>query len=122
MNRQAVIEYIQDEFDVAAEYLWMSSPDCAVFRNKRNQKWFAIIMNVNKTKLGLSGEGGVDVINVKCDPILIGSLLCNEGYRPAYHMNKTNWITVLLDGSVNMREVKNLIRFSYEMIETKNKL
>jgi predicted DNA-binding protein (MmcQ/YjbR family) len=32
-------------------------------------------------------------------------------------MNKNMWITVLLDGSVNDSEIKDLICLSYEMIE-----
>jgi predicted DNA-binding protein (MmcQ/YjbR family) len=45
----------------------------------------------------------------------------NKGYFPAYHMNKKSWLTVLLDGSVNDDELKDLIHLSYEIIEKKNK-
>ena len=37
-----------------------------------------------------------------------------EGYFPAYHMNKTSWITVALDGSVPDDEVKLLLDMSFE--------
>ena len=59
-------------------------------------------------------EDILSVVNFKCDPILIGSLLDKEGYFPAYHMNKTSWITVALDGSVPDDEVKLLLDMSFE--------
>lgn len=50
---------------------------------------------------GFSGKGEVaDVVNLKCDPIAIGSVISeNRGVYPAYHMNKQHWISVLLDSS-----------------------
>jgi len=119
MNRVKVIEFIQNEFGVEGEQLWLTFPDYVVFRNQKNKKWFAIIMDIEKSKLGLDGEGRVDIIDLRCDNILIGSLIRNKGYLPAYHMNKKNWITVLLDDSVNDNELKDLIHFSYEIIKTK---
>ena len=44
-------------------------------------------------KIGLTGEGEVDILNVKCDPILSGSLRMQPGFFPAYHMNKEKWIS-----------------------------
>ena len=38
---------------------------------------------------------------------------------PAYHMNKTRWITVILDGSVSTREIYRLIDTSYELADAK---
>ena len=57
MNRQEVIDYIQNEFGVEEEHLWMTFPDYIVFRNQKNKKWFAIIMDIEKSKLGLDGVG-----------------------------------------------------------------
>lgn len=42
-----------------------------------------------------------------------------EGYFPAYHMNKTSWITVALDGSVPDDEVKLLLDMSFEATASK---
>lgn len=117
MNRQTVTDYIKSEFGVTGETLWMDAPLYNVFRNRRNGKWFAIIMDVDKCKLGLDGEGKVDVINVKCDPLLIGSLLRTSGYLPAYHMSKAHWISILLDGSASTAEIKDLIHLSYKMVD-----
>ena len=78
-------------------------------------------MNIPQRHLGLEGEEYIDILDVKCDPILIGSLLSNKGYFPGYHMNKANWITLLLDGSVLKGDIFNLIDLSYELTANKKK-
>ena len=119
MDRQEITYFIQNEFGVQGEQLWATFPDYTVFRNQRNKKWFAIIMDIEKQKLGLKGKGKVDIIDLKCDPILIGSLIRNNGYLPAYHMSKKSWITVLLDGSAPDEEIKDLIHLSFEIVDKK---
>lgn len=71
--------------------------------------------------LGLDGEGFVDVMNVKCDPILVGSLRLKNGFLPAYHMNKDKWISILLDGSVSKEEIFPLIDESHSLVMPKAK-
>ena len=119
MNRFEVEKYIDNTFAVKSEQLWANFPNYIVFRNRRNKKWFGIIMDIEKAKLGLSGHGKADILVIRCDPILIGSLLHNKGYLPAYHMSKKSWITVLLDGSVAEGEMIDLIHLSYDIIDKK---
>lgn len=92
----------------------MKYPNYEVFRHSNNQKWFALIMDVPKDKLGLQGSDLLDVVNFKCDTLLIGSLRCEPGFFPAYHMNKESWITVALDGSVPDDKIKMLLNASYD--------
>ena len=49
----------------------------------------------------------------KCAPILIGSLLTEKGFFPAYHMRKDSWITAALDGTVPEEQLKLLLDMSY---------
>lgn len=121
MERQDIIDYIEAKFGVIAEYLWADAPEYAVFRNKRNKKWFAIMMRVEKSKLGIKEEGQADIINVKCDPIFIGSLVKMEGYFPAYHMNKQNWVTIMLGKKADSAQTEQLINLSFELVDKKNK-
>lgn len=79
-------------------------------------------MDIPKSKLGLPHTDMVDVVNLKCDPILIGSLRGDAGIFPAYHMSKANWITVALDGSVPDEKLKMLLDLSYELTATKMKM
>ncbi len=119
MERKKVVDFIRNEFGVREEHLWLAFPGYAVFRNAGNGKWFAVVMDVERKRLGLEGEGRADVIDLRCDPVLIGSLLRKKGYLPAYHMSKKSWVTALLDGSADEEELKDLIRLSYELVSRK---
>jgi len=120
-QRDRIIQHIQDTYGAEAEYLWADIPDCAVFRHPGSKKWFGIIMNVLSNRLGLDGDEPVDIINVKCGPILAGSLLAETGFLPAYHMNKSNWITILLDGSVPDKQITPLLELSYDSVAPKRR-
>ena len=111
--RSDVLHYAAENYGTAAENLWMKFPGYAVLRHEENKKWYAIIMDVQWEKLGLSGNGYVDILEIKCDPNISGSLLTKEGILPAYHMNKGNWITVLLDGSVEKDMIFSLLDMSF---------
>lgn len=113
MNRQEVFEWVKETFGTEPDYPWKDW-NC-VLRHKHNNKWYAVILEVNERKLGLSGDSIIDVLNVKCDPMLIGSLRQKKGFFPAYHMNKDRWISIALDGTVSSEEIKNLIELSYEL-------
>ena len=58
--------------------------------------------------------------NAKCDPERAIEL--REQYAsilPGYHMNKQHWNTIILDGSVPMKLVRELIDHSYELVAKK---
>ena len=121
MNREAMDKYINNVYGVTAEFPWLSAPTFAVYRHESNQKWFAVIMEIPKTKLGIDEEGNINVINLKSDPLLIGSLTLDNGIYPAYHMNKNHWITVCLDGSVEKDKAEWLLNLSFELTDRKSK-
>lgn len=110
-----MLKYAAARYGGAAEYLWTTAPGYAVLRHEDNKKWYALIMDVQREKLGLSGGGCVDVLEIKCDPIMSGSLRLEKGVLPAYHMHKGNWITVLLDGSVEKDMVFTLLDMSFHI-------
>ena len=104
---------------VEPDYPWMKNPNFAVFRHSNNQKWFALIMDIPRSRLGLPGDELLDVVNLKCDPLLIGSLRSEPGFFPAYHMNKDSWITVSLDNKANADKLKMLLDMSYTATASK---
>ena len=75
----------------------------------------ALIDMLASTGMRVAEDKTVDVLNIKCDPMMIGSLRMKEGFFPAYHMNKENWISILLDGTVSADEIKPLLELSYEL-------
>lgn len=94
MTREKLEKYIQNNYSAEPDYPWVKYPDYEVFRHTSNKKQFALIMEIPKDKLGLQTKDVLSVVNFKCDPIMIGSFLNKEGYFPAYHMNKTSWISL----------------------------
>ena len=55
--------------------------------------------------------------NVKCDPDKAVEL--REQFScvlPGYHMNKKHWNTVVVDGSVSTKQLKEWIDHSYDLI------
>ena len=85
-------------------------------RHKNNKKGFALVVEINTRKLGLAEDKTVDVLNIKCNPMMIGSLRMKEGFFSAYHMNKENWISILLDGTVSADELNPLLELNYQLI------
>ena len=119
MTRQELIDYIFDEYSVEPDFPFQMDDVTCVFRHAGNRRWFGIAMCVPCRTLGMNRDGSVDVLNVKCDPILAGSLRGKPGFRPAYHMNKDKWISVLLDGSVERGDITALLAMSYSMTAPK---
>lgn len=120
MTRQELYDWVKKEYGTEPEYLWANLPQCAVLRNK-NTKWYAVIMDVPKNKFGIDSDEVVDVVNVKADTVLIDMLVTQPGYYRAYHMNKNQWISIFLDGSVPDEVVKNMVAESYAKTGKKNK-
>ena len=59
-------------------------------------------------------------INVKCDPELAVEL--RERYPvviPGYHMNKTSWNTIFIDGSIADNQLYEWIDHSYDEVVKK---
>lgn len=110
-----VILYVKEKYGDDPEFLWAKTPENAVFRHRGTLKWYGAILTVQRQKLGLVGDGTVEILDLKCDPTLIGSLRDGKTYLPAYHMNKEHWITILLDEAARLEEVYSLIDLSYNM-------
>lgn len=121
MNRKELEEYIAETYSTYPEYPWADAPDYAVFRHSNNRKWFALVMDIPKERLGLTDNGLIDILNVKGEPVMIDFLKNETGFFPAYHMNKTNWITIALDGSVPSEKVKMLLDMSFDLTAQKVK-
>lgn len=115
ISREEIFLYVKEKYGIEPDYPWARTPNYAVLRHKNNHKWFGAIVDITEDKLGLDGNKLIDALNVKCDPLLIGSLRSEQGIFPAYHMNKEHWITILLSSTISKEKVNGLIDLSYEL-------
>ena len=73
-------------------------------------------MKVSESKFGLKSEKIVDVINVKTDPLMISTLIERPGIHRAYHMNKSKWISIIIEAAED-DDIMDLIDLSYRLTE-----
>lgn len=107
-----ISKHIKEKYNVIPEYLWESEPGFGVFRNPNNDKWFGIIMNINKNKIVGKDDKEIEVLNLMLHD-KTEYYLNNKNIYPAYHMNKKNWISIILDESLSNDEIFNLIDISF---------
>ena len=68
----------------------------------------------------LAWEADLARINLKCEPeqaVILRDVFASV--LPGYHMNKTHWNTVLLDGSIPIGEIERMIDHSYAQVVKK---
>ena len=105
MNIETLREYCLNKPDV--EETLPFGPDTLVF--KVSGKIF-LLTGLDELQLSF---------NVKCDPEKAIEL--REVYAcviPGYHMNKQHWNTILVDGTVSTKQLKEWIDQSYELVKS----
>ena len=121
-QREDIFRYIKKKYKVQPEYPWRRFPAYAAFRHADNQKLFAIVMDVPRKKLGLTGDTRADILNVKLDdPFLADILIQQKGYFKGYHISTGNWISVLLDGTLALDGICGLIDDSFLLTASSRK-
>ncbi len=121
MTKSEFIEYVAQEYAVEPDYPFANDFDGCVLRHKSNKKWFAIFMRVQRNKIGLNGDDYIDILDVKCDPLLLTGLLSTKGVYPAYHMNKSHWLTLNFE-EISDDDLKTLVDISFNLTACKNKI
>ena len=112
-----ITNQIIEKYKIKPEFLWQKFPEFGVFRNQKSSKWFAIIMNIDKSKIIQNSEGKVEILNLKLDD---PKYLSQKGIYPAYHMNKKLWVTIILDNTLKDEDILNLLDISYEYSKIKD--
>ena len=113
MTREEFEKFVDETYGVKADYPW-GDGDTGVFRHGSNKKWFAIVMDLTMDKFGGDKQKKADVVNVKCAPSMIDSFCLDKGVYRAYHMNKANWISVVL-ADADEDEIKTLTDISFNL-------
>ena len=112
-----IIDYCVKKYSTNPEYLWEKFPNNAIFRRKDNKKWYAAILTVRKDKLGFKGTEEIEVIDLRSDDT--ENIVDNKNFFQGYHMNKKHWITIILDGTVALDIIENMVDKSFELAKKK---
>ncbi len=114
-----LIKYVKEEYNDELEYLWDKFPNNAIWRNKENNKWYGVLLIIGKNKIGINEDGKIEIIDLLLEPERIKKIIDNKKYFAGYHMNKKHWITIKLDGSVDIKEIYDLLDNSYKLSKNK---
>lgn len=109
-----LMDTVEKRYGSNLEFLWERFPKDAIYRNKTNNKWFALLVALDKSKIGLEGEGEIEIVVIKHDDA--SSVIDGDVILEGYHMNKKNWITVPLDDRISDEELFKLVENSYNLI------
>lgn len=115
MTRQEIIDYCLTFPASYEDYPFDDIIDAGAWtsmRHRTNKKCFAFITERN----------GRLMVNLKCDPFEADFLRqAFEDITPGFHMDKTHWNTVYLNGDVPNEELKRQIAASYDLIKPKTR-
>lgn len=110
-----LIDCVRRKYGDELEFLWEKFSDNAIWRRADNKKWYAVVLTIKKSKLGLKSEDTVEVIDLRIEPEKMAELIDCERYFPGWHMNKKHWYTIILDGSVSLEELCLRVGDSYRL-------
>lgn len=112
---QVIIDFVKDTYGDQLEFLWKKFPKNAIWRRDDTKKWYAALLTVSKSKLGLESNDNVTVIDLRATPETVEKLVDNQKYFPGYHMNKKNWYTIILNDNISDEEIMKRITNSYSL-------
>lgn len=108
-TKQEIIKFCLTLPNVYEDYPFNDDNWC-VIRHKKNKKVFAWIFD----------RDGHVWVNVKCDPewrdfwrSAFASVI------PAYHLNKEHWNSIILDGSIPVDDIEQMVSESYDLTKSK---
>ena len=136
-SAKKIISYVKEKYLDELEFLW-DDYDGAVFRNKDNKKWYGVIMKVREksfvtstlkrmkidgaisnypllNKKEFSDDDYIELIDLHINKEKSKELIDYQNIFPGFHMNKENWITIILDKNAKLKVIYKLIDDSYQM-------
>ena len=115
IQAKEIIQYIQEKYHDDLEFLWERFDENAIWRNKENNKWYAVILKITEDKLKMHSNKEIEILDLRYQKDQIQDMIDNQKIFPGYHMNKSNWITIKLDNTVDTEEIFKLIDNSYSL-------
>jgi len=115
LTRETIFKHVNETYDAILDYPFKKFPNYVALRHMSNGKWYGLMMNIPPNKIELSGEGEIDILNLKCPPELNGILRNRKNILPGYHMNKEHWISIVLERTDSAADVYDLIEQSFNL-------
>lgn len=115
MTREDIFKHVKENYGTSPDYPFQKFPNYAALRHESNGRWYGLIMNVPSEKLGLDGNDKIDVLNLKCPPEISDSLRNGKNILYGYHMDKENWVSLVLERTDSKGEIYKLIEQSFNL-------
>ncbi len=111
-----IASLIKEIYGELPDFPFKKFPAYGVFRYKPTNKWYALVMNIKRGKLDKDcnkehKDDVIEIINLKVGDDYSAELLKTKGIFPSYHM-KNNWITIILDGTLEDGFILKLLDIS----------
>lgn len=117
MNAQEVRTYLQAKPETIRDFPFGEGVE--VYKVKG--KMFATLSLGKGNEKGTNGKlAGHYCMNLKCDPeeaVMLRDIFASV--LPGYHMNRTLWNTIILDGSIPQGEIERMIDNSFKLVVAK---
>lgn len=115
-----ILAYAREHYHAEPEFLWASPQNSqnSILRNPKTKKWFAAILVVKESKILPTGDSdkSIEILDLRFQPHEAPDFAASTpGIYPGYHMNKNNWITIILDGSLPTATITSLLAQSYAL-------
>ena len=118
-----VLNYVKIKYNTIPIFPWKDSTISQTL-NCENGKWYGLITKIPYETLVIDtniNNHYIDIINLKVETNKITKLVNNENIFNAYHMNKKNWITIILDNRIDKVLLTQLIDKSYFLVNDSKK-
>lgn len=145
LQTQAVLDYAREKYHAEPEFLWATPQNSktSILRHADNRKWFAAFVVVKESKIRPVGEGAnhngttsdidpriasmttditapddryIEILDLRFDKGEARAFVSSAaGVYPGYHMNKDNWITIVLDNSLPTPTILALLDRSHAL-------
>ncbi len=117
MNDTQVEQYLLSKPETSLYYPF--GDDVKVFKVK-NKMFATLALGTGNEKDTDRKMAGHFCVNLKCEPeeaVMLRDIF--SAVIPGYHMNKAQWNTVILDGSIPQGEIERMIDNSYMLVVSK---
>lgn len=112
-----LLNYVREKYGTEPEAPWDYLKEYHTLNTAKRRKWYGLFMLIPYKYLGIEREGKIHVLNIKVKPADIPLLIDHIHYFPSYHMNKKYWVSILLDRSADLEQIKKLLDNSCALVE-----